>query len=373
MTDIGCQPPSVRSTERILSRALDEMLLSDRERLQILKIQDPVSLALLFSAARRLRERYFGNRLFLYGFLYASTYCRNQCRFCLYRHGNSQAPRYRKSTEAIIASARQLGESGVHLIDLTMGEDPVLYREGSKGYHALFDTLERLIAAVGRPVMVSPGVVPLAVLRRFARIGVRWYACYQETHNRALFRRLRGGQDYDMRWQVKGAARGMGLLIEEGLLCGVGETADDIVNSLGAMGRLKADQIRVMSFIPQIGTPMGGLPPAEPIRELKIMALMRLCFPGRLIPASMDVGGHDGLRQRLDAGANVVTSLVPPGQGLAGVARSRMDIEDGRRTVEGIGDILDACGLTPAPMSHFDAWMQGRLGTGGCVGNTAGG
>jgi methylornithine synthase len=37
------------------------------------------------------------------------------------------------------------------------------------------------------------------------------------------------------------------------------------------------------------------------------------------------------LKKRLHAGANVVTSIVPPGGGLAGVARPAMDIEEGRR------------------------------------------
>ena len=360
MTPTTYRPPAVESPDRIISRALDEVPLSDREVLELLKIRDGAILERLFSAARRLRERYFGNRLFLYGFLYASTHCRNHCRFCLYRRGNSRAPRYRKSAGAIIDSARRLAESGVHLIDLTMGEDPLFFQDGGDGYDDLLDILQRLIAAVDRPVMVSPGVIPEAVLHRFVRAGVRWYACYQETHNRELFSRLREGQDYDRRWQIKRAARQAGLLIEEGLLCGVGESAADIVASLSAIDRLKADQVRVMTFIPQPGTPMGRLPAADPLTELKITALMRLRFPKLLIPASMDVGGHDGLRQRLDAGANVVTSLVPPGQDLVGVARSRMDIEEGRRTVEGIGCLLDLCGLAPASSQQFEAWMQQR-------------
>jgi methylornithine synthase len=87
---------------------------------------------------------------------------------------------------------------------------------------------------------------------------------------------------------------------------------------------------------------------------------MRLVFPGLLIPASLDVDGLAGLRRRLDAGANVVTSLVPPGLGLAGVAQSALDIEDGRRTVEGIAPTLHAAGLQTATAAQYRRWITAR-------------
>lgn len=38
--------------------------------------------AFVFDAAREARHRAFGNKVFLYGFLYLSTHCRNDCAFC---------------------------------------------------------------------------------------------------------------------------------------------------------------------------------------------------------------------------------------------------------------------------------------------------
>ena len=63
----------------------------------ILGLSEPNQVQEVFKAARKLREKYFGNRVFLYGFLYFSTYCGNSCEFCLYRKNNSAAVRYRKS------------------------------------------------------------------------------------------------------------------------------------------------------------------------------------------------------------------------------------------------------------------------------------
>ena len=67
--------------------------------------------------------------------------------------------------------------------------------------------------------------------------------------------------------------------------------------------------------------------------------------------------------QRLEAGANVVTSLVPAGQGLAGVAQRALDIEAGRRTVEGIAQTLRACGLQPATAGQYRNWIEERKRT----------
>jgi methylornithine synthase len=127
------------------------------------------------------------------------------------------------------------------------------------------------------------------------------------------------------------------------------------------MRDLRADQMRAMSFVPQEGTPMAHCPAPDPSKELLLIALLRLAFPECLIPASLDVGGHAGLGQKLAAGANVVTSLIPPGQGLAGVAQSALNIEDGKRTVAGIQNILAETGLEAASGDEYQVWLSERL------------
>jgi methylornithine synthase len=62
----------------------------------------------------------------------------------------------------------------------------------------------------------------------------------------------------------------------------------------------------------------------------------------------------------MQAGANVITSIVPPGSGLAGVARPSLDIEDGRRTVAGVRKVLEDCGLRPSDRGEYLAWIQQR-------------
>jgi len=341
--------------DRILQKA-ETRSLTRKDVEFLLKINTSDQLELLFEAARHFRDRYFGKKIFLYGFVYFSTFCRNDCTFCFYRKSNVRSFRYRKSADEVITAAERLAESGVHLIDLTSGEDPLMYQDDN--YHSfLIDLIKGVKKETGLSIMVSPGVVAADLLQAFVSAGADWYACYQETYNRKLFRNLRLHQDYDLRYTAKKQALSKGLLVEEGILCGVGETISDIVFSFEMMRELGAHQVRVMSFVPQQGTPMEGMATPSRLNELKIIAVLRLLFPDRLIPASLDVDGISGLRSRIEAGANVVTSIIPPSLGLAGVAQSKKDIDAGYRTVQGVLPELDRMGLTVASKEDYTGWV----------------
>jgi methylornithine synthase len=345
--------------ESILKRAEEGSLLSEVEIVDLLSIVDREEREALFAAARRVRAKNTGDKVFLYGFVYLSTYCRNDCHFCFYRKSNTASFRYRKSHDQVVHAARILAESGVHLIDLTMGEDPAYFAKNN--FEELAELLASVKEATDLPVMISPGLVDEGVLAMLKRSGACWYACYQETHDRSLFEKIRPGQDFDCRLDGKRVARRLGLLTEEGMLSGLGESSTDIARTLTAMGEICSDQVRVMGFVPQKGTPLSDHPPADPGEEVKILAVMRLLFPDRLIPASLDISGLGGLKERLDAGANVITSLVPPGEGLAGVAQSSLDIDDARRTVSSVEPVLRECGLASATKAEYRRWVEERL------------
>ncbi len=352
--------PSHHRLGSILDKAYQKQPITTEDIVFILQLRDKDHIDALFETARHLRSIHFQENIFLYGFLYTSTYCRNNCRFCYYRVSNKEALRYRKEETQILEAALDLAQSGVHLVDLTMGEDPEFFDNKKGGFEQLICLAEKVKETTGLPIMVSPGVVPGPVLEKLAAAGVTWYACYQETHRRSLFEQLRPGQSYDARLNSKTSAHKYNLLTEEGILVGVGETPEDIAHSIEVIRTLDADQVRAMNFVPRQGTPMENHPPPDPLRELQTIALLRLVFPDRLIPATLDVEGLAGLKQRLEAGANVVTSIVPPQQGLAGVAQSFLDIADARRTTTSVLPVLEECGLHPAAYDEYLDWIKTR-------------
>ncbi len=344
----------------ILEKADREEILTREEIAFLLGLKQKSQINELFQAARDLRHRHFGDNVFLYGFIYISTYCRNNCNFCYYRRTNTHSVRYRRQASEIIEAARQLADSGVHLIDLTLGEDPRYFHDNQLGFDPLLQLVKAVKTATELPIMISPGVVPDFMLPELAEAGASWYACYQETHNPVLFKKLRPGQSYAARLAKKQLAHKLGLLIEEGLLCGVGESVADVVESIEVMRFLKASQVRAMSFVPQQGTPMQSLKASDASQELLTLAVLRLVFPDRLVPASLDVAGLAGLQRRLAAGANVITSLVPPGFGLAGVAQSSLDIAKARRTSASIRLELEKLGMRAASTDNYLDWIKNR-------------
>jgi methylornithine synthase len=343
--------------DEVLDKALRREPIDRAETLYLLGLNEADEVKRLFATAQEVRYQYFQNKVFLYGFLYFSTWCRNDCAFCNYRVSNKLCPRYRKTTDEVIEAALSMADSGVHLLDLTMGEDPFYY-EKVNGFQPLLRMVKEIKRQTSLPMMASPGAPPDAVLKELRDIGVEWYACYQETHNRTLFRQLRLNQSYDNRIGKKYEAVRLGLLVEEGILSGVGESLADVADSIDVMRDMSAHQIRVMNFVPQAGTPMQDFPPPPRLRELVIIAVLRLLFPDRLIPASLDVSGVKGLKEKLEAGANVVTSLILPRTEMVGVAQSTLDVSEGYRTVEGTTPILHELGLAKAELRDYRTWIE---------------
>jgi methylornithine synthase len=345
------------SIEEILNRASEGNGLEDRDIQPLVEITDPKEIEMLFETAREVRNKVSGDKVAIYGFVYFSTYCKNNCAFCYYRQTNGELPRYRKTKDEVVDLSIDLVEAGVNLVDLTMGEDPRLY---ANGYEQLLDLVSSVRGAIGKEIgiMVSPGALDKDAFPKVREAGGDWYACYQETNNRQLFEKLRLGQDYDFRLNQKKWAKDAGLLTEEGILVGVGETAADRAQSIREMRDLGCRQVRAMTFVPQTGTPMQNRSPSDSLDERMAIAVMRLAYPDRLIPCSLDVEGIDGLVSRIDAGANVITSIVPPHMNLAGVAQHDLDIDNGNRSVGHVKDMLADMGFRVPSNSEYRTELE---------------
>ncbi len=119
------------------------------------------------------------------------------------------------------------------------------------------------------------------------------------------------------------------------------------------------DMVRVMTFLPQEGTPLEGFSDSSKLSELKIIAILRLMFPECLIPASLDLEGIDGMVHRLNAGANIVTSILPDSRLEGGVANYDRGMEERDRDVTSVVKRLKVMGMEPAPQAEFERVLGG--------------
>lgn len=343
----------------ILQKAGDEESLSRQELAFLLGLNRQEDLAKLFERARSLREKKFGNYVYLYGDIHCSTWCRNDCTFCCYRISNNLCKHYRKTDSEIIEQVIELTSSGIHLINLMSGED-IFYLNSVVGVNPLVHIVETVNRETSIPIMVSPGVVSQAIMAGIATAGADWYSCCQDTHNRKHFNQLRANQKYDARFLSKFLAAEKGLLIEDGILAGIGESIADMLFSIDNIRYVGAHQIRVMSFVPQIGTPMDDWTMPDPMIELKMIAIMRLMFPDRLISAPLDSHGMARLMPRMNAGANVIAGIQPIVQYSPrhGAQQNMEHIAKSAGTVAGILPILAKLGLEPASHRDYQRWID---------------
>jgi methylornithine synthase len=340
--------------DKILNNSLEGRIPSEAELAYIAKLNDIDAINALFSTAREICRKNFGNKVFAYGFLYVSTYCRNTCKFCRYNASNRDTDRYRRTIEEILEGAILLKKEGVHLIDITTGEDPYIYYN-PKGLNYLLDAISTIKENIGLPIMCSPGAVPLEWLDKIKKAGASWLALYQETYNRKLFEKIKPNQDFEYRLKVKERARNIGLLIEDGMLLGIGETIDDCIEGIYMMKKLGANQVREMGFVPFEGASIQNSPPL--LYEMKVIALMRIVHQDKLIPASYDIDGLKGLQLRLMVGANVVTSFIPNTKFL-GVANPYLGLNEKRRCVEHLKPYLSEIGLKFAHLNDYLEWIE---------------
>lgn len=322
--------------------------LTDVDLRELLSLSGEDEILKLQHLARKVRDHFFGNRVFLYSFVYFSTYCKNNCAFCYYNRCND-IERYRLNLTEIRSIARAVKHENIHMVDLTMGEDPYFHDNPEK----FVDIVRAVKEETGLPIMISPGVMDDSTLIRLHETGADFLALYQETHDKELYRKLRVGQSFEERMHAREFARSIGYCVEDGILTGVGNDIESTIKSLRGMQKSEPDMVRVMTFVPQEGTPLEEVSQESSLSELKIISILRLMFPDKLIPASLDLEGIDGMVHRLNAGANVVTSIISSNCSLEGVVNYDRELEERDRDPKSVIKRLKTIGMEPAVQEDF--------------------
>lgn len=334
-------------------KIIDGYKLSDLDLKSLISINDKSEIEKLHYIAREIRNNYFGNKVFLYSFVYFSTFCKNKCSFCYYNKSN-YINRYRLSLEDIYNICQKIKDESIHMVDLTMGEDPYFHQNPEK----IIEIIDLVKKELGLPIMISPGVLNDKTIEMLYQHGANFFALYQETYDKKLYEKLRIEQSFQNRIHARKFAKNLGYYVEDGILTGIGEDTDSIITSLKCMIKNEPHMVRVMTFIPQKGTPLEYSKQYSNLSELKIISILRLLFPDRLIPASLDVEGIEGMVDRLNAGANVVTSIIPSGSLLEGVANYDRDHAEKKRDSKSVIEKLKLMNMEPATQLEFNKILE---------------
>ena len=285
-----------------------EPFSDDKELKRLITLDDPSPLR---AAADKLRRERYGTDVYVRGLIEFSNHCKNNCRYCGIRAGNTSVQRYRLSEEEIIALTRKGYSQGFRTFVLQSGEDPAFDDE----------SICRIIRGIktSHPdcaVTLSIGEKPEESYRKYFEAGASRYLLRHETADEAHYRRLHPEtMSLGNRKQCLRNLKKIGFQVGAGFMVGSPyQTLDNLVADLRFLQELQPDMIGIGPFIPAKGTPFENEPQGSLQMTLNLISILRIMFPYALIPATTALGSvdPDGMILGLKAGANVIMPDLTP-------------------------------------------------------------
>lgn len=261
--------------------------------------------------ARQVRERTYGNRVFIRGLIEFTNYCKNDCYYCGIRRSNKKAARYRLTKENILDCCRQGYELGFRTFVLQGGED---------GYFTA-ERLTELIREIknGYPdcaLTLSVGEKKEEEYRAFREAGADRYLLRHETADPDHYRILHPEPlSLENRKHCLFLLKKLGFQTGAGFMVGSpGQTPETLAEDFLFLKKLDPEMVGIGPFISHGDTPFREQPDGTMEDTLFYLALLRLMLPRVLLPATTALGTiHPSGREKgILSGANVVMPNLSP-------------------------------------------------------------
>ncbi len=272
---------------------------------------DPASVEGLRRAARKIRETYYGDKVYTRGLIEFTNYCKNNCYYCGIRRGNSHAVRYRLSKEEILACCENGYGLGFRTFVLQGGEDPWYTDE----------RMEDIVRGIRKrypdcAITLSIGERSKESYRRFREAGADRYLLRHETADAEHYRSLHpSSMSLKERMQCLYDLRELGYQVGAGFMVGSpGQTVHCLAEDLVFLRELQPQMVGIGPFIPHHDTEFAGEPAGSVELTLFLLSVIRILLPKSLLPATTALGTLDpeGRERGLRAGANVVMPNLSP-------------------------------------------------------------
>ena len=164
--------------------------ISHREAALLLECNDPELLEEIFSLAKEIKQKLYGNRIVMFAPLYLSNYCVNSCVYCPYHIKNKTIARKKLSQEDIEREVIALQDMGHKRLALEAGEDPL--------HNPIEYILESIKTIYGikhkngaiRRVNVNIAATTVENYRKLHEAGIGTYILFQETYHKENYEKL---------------------------------------------------------------------------------------------------------------------------------------------------------------------------------------
>jgi biotin synthase len=281
----------------LAERALADAPLDPDDAHAVLAVPDE-ALADVLWAAYAVRSRHFGRRVKLCVLNNArSGLCPEDCGYCSQSAvSTADIARYRlKPVPELVAAARQAAAAGARrycMVTSARGPSPADIDHFARAARAIRAALPELELCVSLGLMGDPEA------RALRSAGVD-YVNHNLNTSRRHYPAICSTHTYDDRVETVKSARRAGMAACSGVIVGMGETDDDLVDVAGALAALRVESLPVNFLHPIDGTPLGDRQPPPAGHCLRALALFRLTNPRAEIRAAGGrercLGGAQGL------------------------------------------------------------------------------
>lgn len=273
--------------------------------------EDPEAVRKLKEEAVRIREIYYGKKVFTRGLIEYTNYCKNDCYYCGIRKSNTNAKRYRLTEDEIMACCENGYELGFRTFVLQGGEDA-------------YYTDDRMVAIIKKikeaypecALTLSIGEKSYESYKRFREAGADRYLLRHETANEEHYRKLHPEKmSLAVRKNCLYDLKKLGYQVGAGMMVGSPyQTTEDLAEDLVFLKELQPEMVGIGPFIPHHDTQFSKEPAGSVEMTLFLLAVIRILLPKVLLPATTALGTMDplGREKGLQAGANVVMPNLSP-------------------------------------------------------------
>ncbi len=176
--------------EAVLEKARDFKGITHREAALLLECDDPDVVERIFSLAREIKHRFYGNRIVMFAPLYLSNYCINGCVYCPYHAKNRSIRRKKLTQDEIRAEVIALQDMGHKRLAIEAGEHPSM-----NPIEYILESIQTIYSikhrnGAIRRVNVNIAATSVENYRRLRDAGIGTYILFQETYNKANYEAL---------------------------------------------------------------------------------------------------------------------------------------------------------------------------------------
>lgn len=175
----------------------------------------------IYSLAKEIKEKFYGNRIVMFAPLYLSNYCVNGCTYCPYHFKNKHIPRKKLTQKEIEKEVIALQDMGHKRLALEIGEDPI-----NNPIEYVLESINTIYSikhknGAIRRVNVNIAATTVENYKKLKKAGIGTYILFQETYNKEAYEALHPtGPKHDYNYHTEAMDRAMDGGIDD-VGCGV--------------------------------------------------------------------------------------------------------------------------------------------------------